>query len=82
MKRIELGDKDSQFLGAVGNGLASHKTGEQRFPMGSSALAHRVTHLPKYSRRCSMTIITRYSHLLATVASHRLARPMLRVIKG
>jgi hypothetical protein len=56
MKRIELGDSDSQFPSTVGDGLASHETGEQRFPMGSSALAHRATQFPKYSRRCTTGI--------------------------
>jgi hypothetical protein len=50
MKCVESGDSDSQFPSAVGNGLASQETGEQRFPMGRSALAQRANQFPKHGR--------------------------------
>jgi hypothetical protein len=60
---------------------------EQRFQRGRSTLAQRASPFPGHNRRCRNQQDDDldddcYSHLLTTVASHRLSRPMLRVIKG
>jgi hypothetical protein len=81
MKRVELGDSAPQFPGAVGNGVASQETGEQRFPIGRSRLAQLARPFPEHSRRCTTTIVARIYLLANGRLSQTLARPLPRLFK-